>query len=191
MNLLRWLFLESTPALAIVLAVALFVLLVYWRRTLRARPLLIGLAAAAALLTLQAVIVTPREHALALMRVVERDVVDGRTDGLAAALGRGFEAGERDREAFLDFVHRQQQRVHVHSVRRGSARVEKQAGDSLTLLMQYGARVTSAGYSGSIPSVWRITFERQGKAWRITRIEPVRLGLMNLASWREFEMAIR
>ena len=191
MDTLRWFLFESTTALGIVLALVLFGLLVRWRRTLKARPLLIGLGVAAVLLAVQALVVTPRERVLDLMRIVERDVVEGRTNGLEAVLGRGFTAGDRNREAFLDFVHGEQQRIDVHSVRRSTTRVVEQRGDELTLRMQYGARITASSYTGSIASTWRITFAREGDAWRIVRIEPVRIGLMDVPTWDDFELIQR
>ena len=58
MSWFTWIFLESLPALGALLFTVNFFLLVYWRRSGRVRPLLIGLGAAIVLLIVQAAVVT-------------------------------------------------------------------------------------------------------------------------------------
>jgi len=58
MKFATWFFLESTIALGAASAVLLFILLVYWRNTLRGKPMLFGLILVAVLLIVQAAVVT-------------------------------------------------------------------------------------------------------------------------------------
>ena len=86
MEWVTWLLFESVAALGSVLGLVLFALLVHWRRSGQVRPLLLGLGVAAALLLVQVLVVTRREHAGRILAAIERDIVAARTAALEAAL---------------------------------------------------------------------------------------------------------
>src|SRR5262245_16644152 len=98
MELVTWVFFESTAALSALIGLSLFFLLVHWRRTSRPRPLLIGLAISVVLFVTQELVVTRREHAERVLAPVLRDLTANRTDALAAALAPTFRADEMNRD---------------------------------------------------------------------------------------------
>ncbi len=186
METLVWVLLESTVTLAVILALANFFLLVYWRRSGRPRPLLIGLAVAVVLLALQALIVTKREHAATILSQIETDLLASRVEALDRALATDFQAGHRNHEAFVDFARRQLEVVEIHWLRRTGPRVEQSEKDTFTISVGYTADVTAHGYVGPVGSRWRITFVREAGEWRIGRIDPPMINRRQFDDWRDF-----
>jgi hypothetical protein len=173
MTWLTWILFESLPALGAALGVALFVLLVLWRRGGSSRPLLIGLAVAAILLLVQTVVVTQREHAIRVLDVIERDVLEARTAGIVAQLAPSFEWQPlRPDESFAAFAERQFDRVRIQWIDRWLVRVVASQADRFTARVSYTAGVATGGYSGPLQSAWDFTFVRTADGWKIQRIEP-------------------
>jgi hypothetical protein len=183
---LVWVLLESTVTLAVILALVSFFLLVYWRRSGRPRPLLIGLAVAFVLLGLQALIVTKREHAAATLSRIETDLLASRVEALDRALAADFQAGHMNHESFVDFARRQLKVVEIHWLRRTSPRVEQSQKDSFRISVGYTADVTAHGYVGPVGSRWTITFVREGGGWRIGRIDPPMINRQQFNDWHDF-----
>ena len=186
METLVWVLFESTITLAVVLALANFFLLVYWRRSGRPRPLLIGLAVAVVLLVLQALVVTKREHAAAILQRIETDLLVSRVEALDRALATDFQAGSRDHDRFVDFARRQLEVVEIHWLMRTSPRVEESQKDTFTISVGYTADVTAHGYVGPVGSRWRLTFVREAGEWRIGRIDPPMINRRQFDDWRDF-----
>lgn len=187
MDLLKWILFESSVALGVLCGLALFALLVHWRRRLRPRPLLIGLAVTVALFIAQATVVTDRERVFEIMRPIERAIVAGRVEPLGRALSPRFVAGERDREEFLDYVERQFDRGEVHSVRLRDVQVEQSESGRFTAILRYSADVEMREHKGYLPTAWLIRFVREEEGWRIEAIEPRRIGLMQVGDWEQFD----
>jgi hypothetical protein len=187
MSGLIWFFFESVPALAAVLGVALFVLLVYWRRGGRARPLLVGLAIAAALLLIQRLVVTQREQAGRILKSIESDIVASRTAALAAALAPDFDADGLDRDAFLAMVRRQLEHVKVRWVDRWRLEVHESAAERFVIEAVYTADVTAEVYSGTASGTWSITFVHSPAGWRIACVRPIRVGDLSDPTWHDLD----
>jgi hypothetical protein len=187
MAFIAWVLFESAAALAAVLGVTLFILLVYWRRSGRGRPLLIGLAVAILLFVVQALVVTPREHVGRTLTAIETDIVRARTDALADALAADFDAAGMNRDAFIAYVGRQMQKVDVHYVDRRSLHVEDADGDRVRGTAEYLADVTVRDYADRLPTRWSLTFVRTADGWKIVTIEPLSIAGIDRPSWNEID----
>lgn len=184
MDWVRWVFLESTVALGVLLGLMNFFLLVYWRRTLRVRPLLVGMGLSVLLLVVQEVVVTRGEHVDRILSAIERDVERGQNNDLAGVLLPAFQAGRMDRDAFLAFVDEWQSRTEVRFLRRATvAFVEERAG-WIAVEVGYQADVAAERYNGWLGSRWRIEFGRGGEGWGIGAIDPIRVAGQDV-TWRE------
>jgi len=172
MDWLVWFFFESLPALAAVLFTANFVLLVYWRRSGRHRPLLVGVTLALALLIIQALVVTRREHARHVLTAIEKDVLASRRDHLAAAFAPSFTAGRMTRDEFLDYVGRQYHRVHVRQLNCSELRVKESRPDEFVVAVAYQGDITVGDYVGWVRTRWDVTFVRTAAGWQIARLQP-------------------
>lgn len=181
MDWLVWVLLESRAALGALLGVVLFGLLVHWRRSGRPRALVIGLAAAAALLVAQALVVTKREHAARILTVIERDIIASRTADLADTLSDDFDfpGGRAD---FLEFVDLQLARVDVRYLERWGLRVVHNGGAQFTAAVEYTADVGGV-YAGSFFSGWELTFIRTPAGWRVLRVRPRHLAGLHDVDW--------
>lgn len=186
MDSLIWLLFESTPALGGCLSVLLFVLLVHWRRTLKPRAFLIGLALAVVLLVAQALVVTRREHADRIMERVELDVVASRPDAIAAALSDQFRIAEpeMDSDRFLDLVRRWMRQVDVHSLTRRALDITASEGDTFQISISYLGDISARDYAGAVLSRWTIVFAREDDAWRILSVEPTMINRHSVDGWK-------
>ena len=183
-----WFFFESAAALGSVVGLALFVLLVYWRRTGRGRPLLIALGAGAFLLLVQALVVTQREHAVRWLDRIQVDLVRSRSDALAAALAPDFETDQPrgaalNREAFLDYVQRFQQRLAVRWLERADLRLHDRAGDRFVVSAAYVAEVVGEQLGGAFRSRWSLTFARTPAGWMILHLHAEDIEGVPVPSW--------
>ena len=186
MDTLVWLLFESPPALGAVLALALFVLLAYWRRTLRPRPFLIGLAAAALLLVVQALVVTRREHADRIMDAIERDVVGSRPDRLGAFLSGRFYIEETgwDKSRFLERVRDYMAHAAVRTLARRKLEVEQSGPDRFQIYISYLADISTREFDSPVLSRWRIGFVREAGGWRIATIIPISIDQRPTGGWK-------
>jgi hypothetical protein len=183
--LVRLLF-ESTLMLGGCLAVILFVLLVYWRRTLKPRPLLIGLALTAVLLIVQAAVVTRWEHADRIMKRIEAAVLASQPEPIEATLSERFHIAETgwDRADFIKIVRSYMSRVDVHSLSRRALEVTAEQPDSFQIYISYLADASTRDYRQAGLSRWRIRFVREADGWRIVSIEPTELDRTTVRGWR-------
>jgi hypothetical protein len=183
--LVRLLF-ESTLMLGGCLAVILFVLLVYWRRTLKPRPLLIALALTVILLIVQAAVVTRWEHADRILQRIEAGVLASQPEAIAAALSGRFHIAETnwDDEEFLDRVRRYMQAVDVRTLTRRALEIEESNADRFQIYVSYWADISTRDFAGGLLSRWRIVFVVEEHGWRIISIEPTELGRVTIGGWR-------
>ena len=186
MDFLSRLFLESQLMLGAILAVAIFVLLVHWRRTLKPRPLLIGLAVSIILLIVQAAVVTRRERADIIMTRIEKAVLVSKADGVGAEISARFrvETPEMDRARFVELVRVYMQRVDVRTLARRKLEVVSGTPERFEALVSYFAEINAGDYSGPAQSRWRIIFVKEADRWRIISIEPTMLNRQTVAGWR-------
>lgn len=185
---LTWLLFESRPALATVLGVALFVLLVYWRRTGRGRPLWIGLALAGGLVVVQELVVTRREQAGRMLHAIEQDLLASRTTALESLLAEDFDAGEDlDRAAFLALVRAHLEIIRFRWLDRLRLRVVERAGGEFGVLVNYRADVVGFLSTGAMLSEWRLRFAWREQRWQITHIHPVSFAGETGLSWRSLD----
>jgi hypothetical protein len=170
MDWLIWLLFESLPALGVALGVALFILLVYWRRSGRGKPLLIGLGVALVLLITQKLVVTQREQARAILDAIERDLERGHSTVLVNALAPDFSTEGLDRESFTGLVQNRLGRVGIKYLSLTSLSTEESDSNQFTVVASYYADVVIDGFRTTLPSTWAITFERTPTGWQIRQI---------------------
>lgn len=187
MSALRWILFESPAALGALCMLTLFGLLVHWRRSLNPRPLLVGLALAVVLFVVQAVVVTDRERARLVMRPIELGLMNHDVAPLEAALAPAFAAGPRDRTAFIDYVQHQLQRLDLRTVRLRRVVIDKSTRGRFVATLFYTADIRGEDFDGTLTSLWRITFEQTDDGWKISGIEPLRIGMTPIANWRELQ----
>lgn len=181
MSLLTWVFLESQIALGIVLGLTLFGLLVHWRRSLNPRPFVIGMVVAVILLFAQKSVVTQSEHAGLILDAIARDLLQSKPDAIERSLADPFQAGEMDRDGFLQVVKTQLRRVRIHQLSRGSLRLTQSETGAFQVQATFSARVDSADYGANVvPSTWQLDFVKTSEGWRIRRIEPISLGFSDV-----------
>jgi hypothetical protein len=183
--LVRLLF-ESTLLLGGCLAVILFVLLVHWRRTLRPRPLQIGLAVAVVLLVVQAAVVTRWEHADRIMKRIEAGVRVSRPGAIAATLSARFHVEETgwDREAFIEIVRSYMSWIDVHALSRRTLEITAHEPEAFSVYVSYLADASAGGFRQAGLSRWLIRFTRETDGWRIISIEPTQVDRTSVRGWR-------
>ena len=186
MNTLSWLLFESKLGLGAILVVAMFILLVHWRKTLKPRPFLIGLGLSLVLLIVQNVVVTRREQADHTMREIETAVLESRPDGIRPFLAGRFRISENnwDADDFVGEVGDWMRVVDVRTLSRRALRIESSSDDEFQIYVSYMADVSHRSYSGTTLSRWAITFVPDDDAWRISEIKPVELNKQSLSGWR-------
>lgn len=184
MNWLEWVFLESPLALGAFAFVLGFALLVYWRRSGRALPLLVGLGLLLLLFVVQAAVETRREIATRLLTPVEEQAVAGNVDQLQAILAPGFLAGVMQAEEFLDLA---KQRLDAHplvSVQRLRSEIESSQAERFWVRNGYyvTGRFGSLG-GGAFQCSVLFEFVRAADGWRLASIAPPKVQGMQFQSW--------
>lgn len=187
MTWLTWFFLESLPALAASLFTANFILLVIWRRGGRVRPLLIGLAVSVVLITVQGLVVTRREHAAALLKGIERDLMSAQTGRLAAALADDFQTGNLDKGQFVALVARRYETLRVCSLHCSQLEVRDCQPDQFIVETAYQADVRGDLGGGWIRSRWELTLSRAPDGWRIAAVRPLYIDGFDHPDWRALD----
>jgi len=183
---ITWLFYESTPALAGLLFVVLFVLLVYWRRTLRRGPFQIGAIVAIALLIVQALVVTKPERAGRIMKRVEAAVLSSNSAALADELSERFlisETGWR-RAEFMEVVRRYLSWMDVYGLRRRKLEIVEVEPERFQIYVSYLVDARTKDFAWKGLSRWLITFALDDDDWRIVEIEPNDMGQFPVRGWR-------
>lgn len=181
---LTWLFFESAAGLGVCLGLMLFGLLVYWRRTLKPRPLLVGMTVALVLLIVQKVVVTQREHAGLILDAIQADLLASRADAIERSLHDPFTAGRMDRGEFLRLVREKLRTVKIFTLSRSDLVVTQRAAGAFEVEAAFVSRV-SVGEFGQypMPTRWSLRFVRDGERWKIGQIEPISLGGRGGVSW--------
>lgn len=186
MGWMRWLFLESFPALAVALFLVNFFLLVYWRRSNRPRPLLIGLAAAIMLLGIQGLVVTRHEHSARALNAIVREIPLRRIDALAAALAADFDGDGMDRDAFVEFAQAGLDRVRIEQLHRTRLEIVRSEGDEFVVEVVYlSDTLIGEVFDGYLKSEWEVTFVRRAGEWRIGGIRALEINNVPVEDIRE------
>lgn len=188
--MLTWLFFESLPALAVLVATAWFVLLVYWRRTGRVRPLLIGMGVGLLLFVLQAAVTTRRETAAQVLTQLEDAVVRSNLPALEALLAPNFatDAGNGpvlNRAAFLAWVHARMEQIDIVWVNRGPIELVDTAPHDFSVRVSYAAEARMRRESsGTFPSRWFFVFVRgPGDNWLIQQVRAESVAMVRAPHW--------
>ena len=184
MQTLQWFFLESTAALGAVLFVALFWLLVYWRRSGNVRPLLVGLGLAIILLVTQGLVTTQREHADRILERIEKDVRQGRSTALAEVLAPQFTSVGLNREQFLALVNERLQHITIRWLHRTALELEPE-GNGFVARAGYLAEISFDNDAGGFGSQWTFHFASADGQWRITAIDLPRIANRTFNSWSD------
>lgn len=185
MDTASWILFESRTALAVPLALLTFALLVHWRRGGSPRPLLAGLAAAAVLFVVQALVVTRREHAGRVLREIEAGLLASNVQPLERALAPGFTADEMDARAFVEFVRRTLQRVQITRLIQLALNVTDAHGDEFEVVTRYLSDQRGGNLPGMLDSTWRLRFRWSGDAYQLDSVEPVALQGVDVGGWRD------
>lgn len=184
MQTLQWFFLESTAALGVTVFIALFWLLVHWRRSGNVRPLLIGLAVSIVLLIIQALVTTQREHADQILGRIERDVRQARSSALAEALAPDFISVSLKRDPFLALVNERLQHIAIRWLHRTSLELEPE-GAGFVARAGYLAEVSFDNDAGGFASQWTFHFAQRDGRWRITAIDLPKIANRSFNDWTE------
>jgi hypothetical protein len=188
MDLLRWVFLESTLALCVLLGLSLFVLLVYWRRTLKVRPLLIGLACSVVLLIVHTAVETPRETAEAVLDPIIEDLSHSRTNVLGSALSADFRADDMNPDAFVAYVRRWLEKIDVYTARSSSFEIRDHIGERFGAVATYVSNLAVRGEGvGYVTSTWEFEFVRVNRRWKIARIRPIEILNQKMRDWKQVD----
>lgn len=172
MSLVTWVLFESFYALAAGLALSLYVLLVYWRRSGKVRPLLIGLVAASAMLVMQQVVVTQREHAGRILRHIEQDIERHRVDALRDSLSATFAADRYEASSLVAAVEQRLKTLRISNITRNSLEVTASDQDRFTVRASYTCDLGSAEmYNGPLHTRWDFGFTREGGLWKLNSID--------------------
>lgn len=187
MEWITWVLLESLPALGVCLFLLNFTTLVLWRRGGSPRPLLVTLMLSAVLLLVQAFVTTRGEHARAILRRIERDLLVGRTAAFEASLAPSFRAAGMERDDFVDFARRRMESLRILFLQRISGRVESSSDDAFVYHAGYTSSIATEGVSITLQSGWRITFVRTGNQWRIGMLDTPTIQGRKITRWAELE----
>lgn len=182
-NWLRWIFLESPAALGVLCFLGLFFLLVRWRRGGGVRPLLWAAGITAALFLVQSLVVTLREHALAILGPVERDLERGRTAALSQAMSRSFRSAGRDANQFLDLANERVHSLRVNRIANRGVEVLDSGPDRFRISAAYTCDVNVREASGNVPSRWEFEFVNEDGQWKISAIRPTWILTFGNVDW--------
>ncbi|QOJ15262.1 MAG: hypothetical protein HRU75_11730 [Planctomycetia bacterium] len=171
MSLITWVLFESFYALAGALALALYLLLVLWRRGGSRRLFVGGCAVAALLLIAQPLVVTQRERAGLILDAVARDIVEGRTNALTGALAPRFTLGALNAREFVEQVERRLRRSPVREARRSRLEILESTGDRFRVETTYVVTLSNEDFGRMVRSRWHVSFEDVDGEWRISSID--------------------
>ncbi|MBK8913953.1 MAG: hypothetical protein IPM64_04990 [Phycisphaerales bacterium] len=171
MSFITWVLFESFYALAGVLTILLYVLLVHWRRGGNRNVFLAGCAVAALLLVAQPLVVTKRERAGMILDTVAADLTRGRVAALSTALAPGFLLGEMDAAELTRRVERRLERTPVREARRTRIEVVESGAGRFRVDASYVVTFSNEDFGRTVRSRWHIGFEEVDGEWRISSID--------------------
>lgn len=181
MTLIHQILFERPLQLGMVLAVVLLSLVAWrMRRPGRAadRALLIGIAAAIALMIVQYLVKTDREQITALMTSLARasDVED--IDTIAAALDRDYRLDGLDRDAVIAWVEATLANVDVDQPYIAHAEITFPTAETATAIVTARCELTIGSLRRrGIQSLWQIDLRRRAPGhWTITGVDPLKIG---------------
>ncbi len=178
-----WVLVESLPVLGLLLFLVNFVLLVHWRRSGRAQPLLITLLVSVVLLSVSFAVETRRETAKRILDAIATDVRFGRVAALDGTLSPDFEAPPMDRATFLDAVRNELRRTKVLWNRRTRFVYEPGDDERFRVKVTYLSQLLTDEFGGPLKTRWEIVFRRIAGDWRIETIEPPTIDGITFRGW--------
>ncbi len=189
MDWLTWILLESPLALAGFTGLALFVLLVYWRRTGRPQPLLIALALTIALFVIQTTITTRAEHADHILDAIATDLMRSETTALHQYLAPNFtthpDAGPvLDRTAFLNLVADRLESIRIIWVERWQLELTDHTDEAFTAITSYRTDIVHPQGRFGPRSGWDFTFVDTPQGWRISQIHCRHIDGLSDPTWQ-------
>lgn len=177
---------EHPIAWIVVCLLAALVLLAYARvrGSSGARRAVWGVVALlAAGLIVQNAVVTAREQLVADCRDMARKVEAGDIAGIGSMLSPRLEAARLGREEFVQAVGRTLARYHPEESRLAHFDVTFAETDKAVVEFEASCRVVSQReVLQRLHTKWRLRFEREGDAWKVTRIELVPMPTSPLSS---------
>lgn len=180
---------ENPFRLAAVLAVVNLVLLWSWRRRRpsrsRAALALVGLALSAALLALQAGVVTARERVQRLCHELAELVQQGDVSGVGRHFSADFSAAGLDRTAMLAAIDRTLRSDHPQDARLRGFIWTPAGPRSATVTFDVSCRVVGSDFVEQVTSRWRLTVRLEGDRWMVTSIEALPAPLSPIRSLRD------
>lgn len=187
MQTLSYILFESAIAVGVLGFLVNFALLVYWRRTGRPRPLLIGLVVTAAALAVEAGVVTPHERAASTLDAIERDLLRNRVDALDRALHPDFRTGGLDRNGFLKLIQtRYLPRVDLQWLRRTKLETSAVRNERFTADVAYLVDLAVRDFHGTIKARTRLTFARSPDGWQVIGIDPPEGDGFRIREWESY-----
>lgn len=165
-----------------------FVLLWARRRTTRtAQAAWVALAATVILPALSVLVVTPAERIIDICHGIAHAIERGDVQTVSTHIALDFRAGELDRDALRRRLQSALSRARVDRSRLHSFEINLSSDALAVATFRARCRIrTSETTLNALPSRWRVTFRREGNAWRITHVEslPVPpLNLRRLSDW--------
>ena len=155
-----------------------------WRRSQPlARTVWVGFAALPVLMLASSVVVTQREHIIAVCEELGGFVEDGDVDAIGQRLADACEVEDLDRAAFLSRVEDTLTRYHIWDVSLRSFETSFPTDGACVVEFHATARVRSSDIPYEwLASRWRLTFRRTGDSWLVTNIRPLATPQGNLPS---------
>lgn len=145
----------------------------WWRRDgFWTRAMWVGFAALPTLLALSLVVVTPTERIVRLCRELASMVDSGDVTGIGRHLADDFEAADFGKTEFLRRAGNTLKRFQVDNARLRAFEVEFPAHGQGLAVFNAVCRIRSTEFvTDWMLSRWRVTFQNDGRHWRVTSID--------------------
>ncbi|MGE3180378.1 MAG: hypothetical protein AB7N71_02010 [Phycisphaerae bacterium] len=184
MQWIAFVFLESPLSLAIVAFCALFVLLVYWRRTLKPRPLLVGLLITVVAFGVQHFVETRREWAAKTLEIIEAEATRAQLTTLQTVADPNFNAGDLDRETFFELAAMRLQQYPIREIDRKALELATSSDDRFTVRGRYRVLGDFGNIGSSFGCTVEFEFIRRDDGWRLLNMPPPSIATHSFPSWR-------
>lgn len=185
---MRWLFLESVPALLVTVVAIQFLLVCIWswsRRPAAARMVWFGFAAIPVLLVISKLVVTSREQIAGVCDEIANRVELADVDGVGRYLDANLSAADFDREQLL---HELERVLRTYRVSNATISGLELVAVQPAHVVEFAASCDLAsrdGDLGRLPTRWRVTFRRAPDRWTITSIETLPVPPLNAKNLRQ------
>ena len=149
--------------------------------------MLIGLLVCILVPLLQFMVTTERERLSVVCDALVKAVDVGHVAAIESHVSGSFDAEGYDKEGFMEFVSRGLERADVEnaSVKVDSIEIN---GSKASVIIFADCLINTDGYSGKLPSKWRLTFEKTGDAWKLIEVTPISTPLFPYTRLRDLRM---